>query len=47
MAFLVHAQGEIIDNIEININSTAKDVKAAEGRLTKGKEYSESAKKVL
>ena len=46
MALLVHQQGEMIDNIEININDAHNYVEKGEKQLHKAKENSIAARKV-
>ncbi|EGR27272.1 snare domain protein [Ichthyophthirius multifiliis] len=45
IAILVHQQGEMIDDIELNVNSTKKNVDKANQHLKKAKEHHLSAKK--
>ena len=47
MAMLVHAQGEIIDNIEANCNSTKDYVIKAEKKLISAKTEHIAYKKVI
>lgn len=46
MALLVHQQGEMIDNIEININDAKNYVEKGEKQLDNAKKNSIAARKV-
>ena len=47
MAMLVHHQGEMIDNIEININAANNYVEKANIQLNKAKKSHMAARKVI
>ena len=46
MAMLVHQQGEMLDNIELSLNSASSYVKKSEKKLKEAKEDHQSARKV-
>jgi t-SNARE complex subunit (syntaxin) len=47
MAALVQLQGELIDNIEMNISSAKKHVLKGEKEIIKAKENIQAARKVI
>ena len=47
MALLVHQQGEMLDNIELNVNDAKNYVEKGEKQLQKAKENHQAARKVL
>lgn len=47
LAILVHEQGEVIDSIEANVDSTAVHVETANVQLEKAKSYQKAARKKM
>lgn len=47
MAMLVHQQGEMLDNIELNVNDAKNYVEKGEKQLQKAKVSHQAARKVL